>query len=71
MHDAAMALARDVHSCLLEVEVAMVLAREALIVVVGILLVATFVPLKTPGGASIALALGAAAALSLARKPHP
>jgi len=48
----------------------MVFAREALLATLGILLAATFLLLKTPGGASVALAVGAAAALSLARRPH-
>ena len=52
------------------VEVPMVFAREALLAAFGILLAATFLLLNTPGGASVALALGAAAALSLARKPR-
>jgi len=48
----------------------MVFAREALLATLAILLAATFLLLKTPGGASVALAAGAAAALSLARRPH-
>ena len=47
----------------------MIVAREALFAVMGILLAVTLVRLKAaPGGAPLALARGGAAALSLARK---
>jgi len=51
-------------------EVPMVFAREALLATFGILLAAACLLLKAPRGASVALAVGAAAALSLAREPR-